>query len=66
MFRSLLHPVVPGDKTYDQHGDSHQEHFKLKRLVVVESFHFNQHNQGNGELVMEYVAELKRLAGMCV
>ena len=32
---------------------------------MVERFHFNRHNQGNGESVLEYVAELKRLAGTC-
>ena len=100
LLRSLLHPIVPGDKTYEQlvtalqeHfepkrlvvvretmaessrglcGTSKwknvffvQEHFEPKRLVVVERFHFNRHNQSNGESVLEYVAELKRLAGTC-
>ena len=63
LLRSLLHPEVPGDKTYEQLVTALQEHFEPKRLVVVERFHFNRLNQGNGESVLEYVAELKRLAG---
>ncbi|KAL5502089.1 hypothetical protein EMCRGX_G008807, partial [Ephydatia muelleri] len=65
LLRSLLHPEVPGDKTYEQLVTALQEHFEPKRLVIVERFHFNRHNQGNGESVLEYVAELKRLAGTC-
>ena len=42
-----------------------REHFEPKRLVVVERFQFNRRNQGNGESVLEYVAEIKRLAGTC-
>ena len=60
MLRSLLHLEVPGDKTYEQlAGDS-----PSGTLVL---FHFNRHNQGNGESVLEYVhvAELKQLAGTC-
>ena len=65
LLRSLLHPAVPGDKTYEQLVTALQEHFEPKRLVVVERFHFNRHNQGNGESVLEYVAELKQLLGTC-
>lgn len=59
LLKSLLHPEVPGDKTYDQLVTALQEHFEPKPLVMVERFHFNWHNQGNGESVLEYVAELK-------
>eukprot|EP00731_Ephydatia_muelleri_P004560 Em0002g736a len=62
LLRSLLHPEVPGEKTYDQLATALREHFEPKRLVVVERFHFNRRNQGNGESVLEYVAEIKRLA----
>eukprot|EP00731_Ephydatia_muelleri_P013071 Em0007g381a len=65
LLRSLLHPEVPGEKTYDQLATALREHFEPKRLVVVERFHFNRRNQGNGESVLEYVAEIKRLAGTC-
>ena len=51
LLRSLLHPEVPGDKTYEQLVTAIQEHFELKRLVIVERFHFNRHNQDNGESV---------------
>ena len=53
LLRSLLHPVVPGDKTYEQLVAALQEHFEPKHLVVVKRFHFNHHNQGNGELVLK-------------
>ena len=65
LLRSLLHPEVPGEKTYDQLETALREHFEPKRLVVVERFQFNRRNQGNGESVLEYVAEIKRLAGTC-
>eukprot|EP00731_Ephydatia_muelleri_P018713 Em0011g753a len=65
LLRSLLHPEVPGEKTYVQLATALREHFEPKRLVVVERFHFNRRNQGNGESVLEYVAEIKRLAGTC-
>ncbi len=40
-------------------------HYEPKPLVIAERFYFHQRNQGASESVVEYVAELRRLATHC-
>ena len=42
-----------------------QKHFEPKPVVIIQRFHFHRRNQALGETVVEYVAELRRLATHC-
>ena len=41
------------------------DHFEPKPLIIAERFYFHQRAQGTNEFVLEYVAELRRLATHC-
>uniref|UniRef100_A0AAR2J5F9 Retrotransposon gag domain-containing protein n=1 Tax=Pygocentrus nattereri TaxID=42514 RepID=A0AAR2J5F9_PYGNA len=65
LLRSLVAPVAPGTKTYEQVVTVLKDHFTPKPLVIAERFRFHKRNQGEGETVAQYVAVLKRLSEHC-
>jgi len=42
-----------------------KNHFEPKPLIIGERFTFHQQNQQVGDIVIEYLAELQRLATHC-
>lgn len=65
LLRSLVAPVAPGTKTYEQVVTVLKDHFTPKPLVIAERFRFHKRNQGEGETVAQYVAVLKKLSEHC-
>ncbi|XP_063076975.1 uncharacterized protein LOC134466977 [Engraulis encrasicolus] len=65
LLRSLVAPVTPGTKTYDEVVTVLKDHFTPKPLVIAERFRFHKRNQGEGEAIAQYVAVLKKLSEHC-
>lgn len=61
----ICSPVAPSSKTYVQITDILKERFEEKRLVIAESYRFNEANQGEGESVTEFGCRLQKLASSC-
>ena len=62
LLHSLLSPVAPSTKKYNELITKLEAHLKPKPLVIAEQFRFHHGNQCNGETVAEYVAKLWRLS----
>lgn len=65
LLHSLLAPVVPSTKKYDELTAVLLGHLKPKPLVIAERFKFHHRNQRDGENVAQYMAELRRLSEHC-
>ena len=65
LIRDLLAPTNPKEKSFDQLAEVLKKHFEPKPLVIAERFTFHRRNQSPTESVLEYVAELRRLAVHC-
>ena len=61
----LVAPAHPKQKTFTNLVDVLKKHFEPKPLVIAERFTFHRRNQGLNELILEYLAELRRLATHC-
>ena len=61
----LMLPTLPKEKSLDNSVAVLKDHFEPKPLVIAERFHFHRREQGVGELIAEFVAELRRLATHC-
>jgi len=58
-------PANPRDKTFKQLADILHQHFNPKPLIIAEHFHFHKCDQGPGETIGEFLAELRCLATHC-
>ena len=65
LLRSLLSPQLPQSKSYSELVDSLKRHYEPKPLVIAERYHFHRRNQAAGEMIAQYVAELRRLSTHC-
>ena len=65
LLRSLLSPVKPTDKTYDELVKKLTEHYSPTPSEVMQRFRFNSRSRKTGESVAAYLAELRRLAEHC-
>ena len=65
LIHSLLAPVSPAEKKYDELVAVLMGHLKPKPLVIAERFKFHHRNQRDGENVEQYMAELRRLSEHC-
>lgn len=63
--KSLISPDKPKDKTYQQLVQLLKNHFDPKPSEIVQRFKFDSRNRKPDEAVMDYVAELRRLAQDC-
>jgi len=63
--RYLLAPQKLSERTLADLADALRKHFRLKRIVIAESFRFHCREQAAGETVADYEAELRRLAIHC-
>ena len=63
--RSLVAPDKPRTMTCKQLEDVLKSHFEPKPLVIAERSKFYRRNQNATETVLEYAAELRRLAITC-
>ena len=65
LLRDLLAPVKLAENFFADSQKVLTEHFEPKPIVTAEWFYFHQHTQGANESVLEYIAELRRLATHC-
>lgn len=65
LLQDLLAPREIDTLSYDSLVDTLTNHFKPKKLVIIERFKFNTRSQRQGETITEYIAQIKNLAGTC-
>ncbi|XP_030580469.1 uncharacterized protein K02A2.6-like [Archocentrus centrarchus] len=65
LMRNLLSPAKPKDKTFQELVTLMKNHFEPKPSEIVQRYKFDSRNRKPSETVMEYVAELRRLAQDC-
>uniref|UniRef100_A0A8C9XTX2 Retrotransposon gag domain-containing protein n=1 Tax=Sander lucioperca TaxID=283035 RepID=A0A8C9XTX2_SANLU len=65
LMRNLLSQEKPKDKTYQELVSLLKYHFDPKPSEIVQRYKFDSCNCKHNESVMEYVAELRRLAQDC-
>ncbi|KAL5473475.1 hypothetical protein EMCRGX_G027964 [Ephydatia muelleri] len=63
--KDLLAPTLPSAQSFDEIREVLQGHFQPKPLVIAERFKFHQRNQSESESVVQYLAELRKLAKTC-
>ncbi|CAB4027610.1 Hypothetical predicted protein, partial [Paramuricea clavata] len=63
--RDLLLPEKPADKNFDEIVSTLQKHLNPKPLEIAERFRFYKRNQQEGESILSYIAELKKLNTHC-
>ena len=62
---SLCAPKKPEECTYDALKMKLDAQYGVKRLVLVEHYHFYNYNQADGQSLTDYLAELRCLAATC-
>ena len=65
LMKTLLAPVKPGDKSFQQLVALVQEHECPQPSIIVQRFKFNSRVQKQGESVTDFVADLRHLAEHC-
>ena len=65
LLHDLLAPTNLKEKSFDALVDVLKKHFEPKPLIIAERFTFHRRNQYSNESVLEYMAELRRLAVHC-
>lgn len=65
LLRTLVAPEAPRGKSFKILAELLKNHFEPKPLVIAERFTFHRRNQRPEESIMQYLAELRRLATHC-
>ena len=65
VLRNLLAPGRLQEKGYSEVVQMLTRHFEPQRIVIAERFKFYRRSQGEGESVVDFVAESRRLASSC-
>ena len=65
MLKDLSFPDAPNTKTFDQLATLLRGNFKPTRLKIAERHRFHSATQKAGQSIVEFVRELKSLAGTC-
>ena len=65
VLKDLSYPDAPNTKTFDQLATLLRSHYKPTRLKVAERYRFHSASQRPGQSIIDFVRELKRLAGTC-
>ena len=65
LLNDLLAPAVPKFKTLTEITAVLRKHYKPKRAVIAERFHFHKRDQVMGESIADYDAALRKLATHC-
>ena len=65
VLRSLLAPVKPSEKAYDDLVTKLSEHYSPTPSEIVQRYKFHSHFRKPGESVAMYVSELHSLAEFC-
>ena len=65
LLRNLVTPEKPDSKDYQELVNTLKEHLNPKPLVIAERFNFNNRFRQDGESVMDFAAQLKKLTIHC-
>ena len=65
LVRNLVAPKLPKELEFDEIVTILMQHFEPKPLVIAERYHFHCRQQAPGELVGEFVVELRHLSTHC-
>ena len=65
LLRDLLAPDKPQQKSLAVLFETLRKHFEPKPVIIAERFRFHRRDQASGESIVEYLAELRRLATHC-
>ncbi|XP_036071205.1 uncharacterized protein LOC118597883 [Oryzias melastigma] len=65
LMRNLLSPVKPGERSYQELVNLLKDHFHPKPSEITQRWKFNTRNRKHDESVVDYVAELRKLAQDC-
>ena len=65
LLRDLVSPAKPKEKTFAQLTEVLKKHYEPTRIVIAERFYFHRRNQQPDESIVQYIAELRRLATHC-
>ena len=65
LLQNLLAPAKPADKTYKELCAALEGHLSLKPLIIAERYRFHKRDQRSGEIIAQYIADLRRLARHC-
>ena len=65
VLRSLVAPASPMSKTFAELTETLKNHYEPKSSIIAERFHFHKRSQRTGESIVDFVAELPRLAARC-
>ncbi|CAB4015953.1 Hypothetical predicted protein [Paramuricea clavata] len=65
LLKDLLLPEKPADKNFDEIVSTLQKHLSPKPLEIAERFRFYKRNQQEGESILSYITELKKLTTHC-
>ena len=63
--KTLVAPAKPSTKTFALLTEQLDKHLNPKPLVIAERFRFHKRDQNPGEGVLQYIAELRKLAITC-
>ena len=65
LLKGLTTPDNPSSKTFKELTDLLEAHFTPKPLVIAERFRFYKRSQREGESILQYMADLRRLSQHC-
>ena len=65
LLSDLLAPEEVDSKSYEFLVNTLTDHFKPKRLIIVERFKFNTRSQQSNETITDYTVQIKHLAATC-
>jgi hypothetical protein len=65
LLKNLVAPEKPAKKSFKDKVKALADHYHPKPSIIVQRFSFHTQAQKQGETIVEYVAELKRLSEGC-
>ena len=65
LLRNLLAPRKLSEQSLPTLTMALKEHYEPQKVVIAERFHFYKRHQAAGESIVDYVAELRKLATHC-
>ena len=65
LLRGLVHPEKPGDKSLHDLQKVLTEHYTPRPTIIVERFKFHNRMRKEGESILDYIAELRKITEHC-
>ena len=65
LLRTIIAPSKPAEKTYKQLVDTMKSYVEPKPIVITKRFRFHHRDQKEGETLVQYLAQLRKLTEHC-